>query len=114
MREPVGRRRIGCNTWHRGTHWAEAVVQIESGDVEVLVNLMRTPQMMAKQMLQRVFTNLCGHQHTRHTCLKLLMRLLHPSIIDQETLSGSGRTIISVPLSTPNDDPMLLYPPHRP
>jgi len=69
-----------------------AGVQIEEGDVEVLVNLMRTPQMMAKQMLQRVFTNLCGHQHTRRTCLKLLMRLLHPSIIDQETLDGPGKT----------------------
>jgi len=65
-------------------------VQIEDADVEVLVNLMRTPQMMTKQMLQRVFTNLCGHHHTRRTCLVLLMRDLHPAVVDQETVEDKG------------------------
>lgn len=66
-------------------------VQIDDEDVEVLVDLMRVPAAMAKQMLQKVFTNLCCHNQTRNTILKLLMRLLHLSMVDPDASSTDGR-----------------------
>ena len=51
-------------------------LQIEDADVEVLVNLMRLPLPLGKPILHRVFTNLCGHQQTRQTMLRLLISLL--------------------------------------
>lgn len=65
-------------------------VQIDDEDVEVLVDLMRVPAAMAKQMLQKVFTNLCCHHQTRQTILKLLMRLLYLSMVDHNTTSPEG------------------------
>ena len=65
-------------------------MQIDDEDVEVLVDLMRVPAAMAKQMLQKVFTNLCCHHQTRQTILKLLMRLLYLSMVDHNTTSPEG------------------------
>lgn len=67
-------------------------VQIDDEDVEVLVDLMRVPAAMAKQMLQKVFTNLCCHHQTRQTILKLLMRLLYLSMVDPDLSSPDGRS----------------------
>lgn len=41
------------------------------------MGLMRLPQPLARQVLQRIFTNLCGHLRTRQTMLRLLVSLLH-------------------------------------
>lgn len=65
-------------------------MQVEDKDVGVLVELMRVPVTMAKQMLQKVFTNLCCHHQTRQTILKLLMRLLYLSMVDPDTSSSNG------------------------
>ena len=59
--------------------------------MEVLVDLMRVPAAMAKQMLQKVFTNLCCHHQTRQTILKLLMRLLYLSMVDPDLAGPEGK-----------------------
>lgn len=56
----------------------------------MLVDLMRVPAAMAKQMLQKVFTNLCCHHQTRDTILKLLMRLLYLSMVDLDVSAPDG------------------------
>ena len=74
--------------------------QIDDEDVEVLVDLMRVPVAMAKQMLQKVFTNLCCHHQTRQTILKLLMRLLYLSMVDPDLSSPEGRSTFATVSST--------------
>ena len=64
--------------------------QIDEGDVEVLVSLLRLPQPLAKQTLQRVFLNLCGHQQTRQAALQLLVSLLRAPAVSEAGSPSMG------------------------
>ena len=90
----------------------QPIVQVEDEDVEILVDLMRVPAAMAKQMLQKVFTNLCCHHQTRGTILKLLMRLLYLSMVDPDTSGPDGASSSVHPLLFYLSDPCtgLPYP----
>lgn len=74
--------------------WGLRVVglQIDDEDVEVLVELMKLPQPLGRQLLQRVFTNLCAHRQTRRTMLRLLVRLLRASGAVDDSSAAGGRT----------------------
>ena len=65
-------------------------MQVDDDDVEVLVDLMRIPAAMAKQLLQRVFSNLTSHHLTRRTALRLIMRLLFVAMVHPDPSRPDG------------------------
>ena len=68
-----------------GTREPEGPPQMEEQDLQTLVSLMRISQPIAKQLLQRLFLNLCAHPITRVASLRMLLSLLRAPLVGDDS-----------------------------